>query len=173
MAMFSPRTSARFNRAAVYDIVNEMKDLIIKLDSRIISFLRRINEPLARISLFVVYFWFGALKVVGSSPANPLVNGLFQKTMPFVSFNQFIIFFGLVEMLIGVLFLIRGMERTVIAIMVIHMITTIMPLLFLSAMTWSGFLTPTLEGQYIIKNIALLSVAVSIAVNLIPLSEKK
>ena len=64
--------------------------------------------PVARFGLFVIFFWFGILKVLGMSPASPLVAELFAKTIPFMSFGTFIILFGLFECLIGVLFAIRG-----------------------------------------------------------------
>ena len=53
---------------------------------------------MARLSLFVIYFWFGFLKVIGQSPASPMVQGLFAKTMahmmPFMSFGFFIVLFA-------------------------------------------------------------------------------
>ncbi len=34
------------------------------IDRRLIHFFQRISMPMARFGLFVVFFWFGALKVV-------------------------------------------------------------------------------------------------------------
>jgi len=129
------------------------------LDIRIIHFFRRVSVPVARLGLFVIFFWFGALKVIGLSPASGLVQQLFEQTVTLISFNQFMVLFGLFECLIGVLFLIRGMERIVIPLLFIHMVTTFMPLFVLPEITWSQPFVPTLEGQYIIKNLALISCA--------------
>ena len=129
--------------------------------------------PMARFAIFVVYFWFGLLKVLALSPANPLVADLLDKTLPFISFNEFIILFGLFEMLIGLMFLAPGLERAAIALLMLHMVTTIMPLVLLPAITWSGFLVPTLEGQYIIKNLALIAIALGIGAQLTPFRRKK
>ncbi len=142
---------------------------IRSLDIKIIHFFRRVSVPLARFGLFVIFFWFGALKVVGLSPASALVQQLFEQTINFVSFQNFIILFGLFECLIGVLFLIRGMERVVIPLLFIHMITTFMPLFVLREVTWSQFLVPTLEGQYIIKNLVIIAAAMGIAAHLHPM----
>lgn len=142
-----------------------------EVDSSIIKFFRKISMPLARIGLFIVFFWFGLLKEFKVSPADQLVQNLFQKTVPFVSFSYFLVLFGLFEMLIGVLFLIKGMERVVIPLLFIHMITTFMPLFLLPQETWSGFMIPTLEGQYIIKNLVVIAAAVAIAAQLDPLPE--
>ena len=143
---------------------------IKKIDVALINFFRKISVPLARFGIFVIFFWFGLLKVVGQSPATPLVQKLFESTISFMSFNTFIIAFGWLEVLIGILFLIKGAERIVIPILFLHMITTFMPLFLLPQETWSGFLVPTLEGQYIIKNLALIAAAVGIAANLDPIS---
>ncbi len=144
-----------------------------KADSRIIHFFRKISIPVARFGLFLVFFWFGALKVVGFSPAGPMVQTLFEQTIPIMAFSTFIVCFGLFEMLIGVLFLIKGTERVVIPLLFIHMITTIMPLFVMQSETWSQFLVPTLEGQYIIKNILIIAAAICIAAQLHPLGQKR
>lgn len=146
---------------------------IQNLDIKIINFFNRVSVPMARIGLFVIFFWFGALKVFGLSPASGLVQSLFEQTISFMSFNQFIIFFGVFECLIGILFIIPGLERVVIPLLFLHMITTFMPLFFLPEVTWSGFFIPTLEGQYIIKNLVIISAAIGIASRLHPLSQSK
>lgn len=128
--------------------------------------------PVARFGLFVIFFWFGLLKVVGLSPASAVVERLFNQTIPFMSFGTFLILFGLFECLIGILFLIRGAERVVIPLLFIHMITTFGPLFLLPQETWSGFLVPTLEGQYIIKNLVIIAVAIGIASHLHPLKKR-
>jgi uncharacterized membrane protein YkgB len=145
---------------------------IHKTDAELIHFFRRVSVPLARFGLFIIFFWFGLLKVIGLSPASALVQQLFEHTVPFMSFSTFIVLFGLYEMLIGILFLIRGVERTVIPLLLIHMVTTVMPLFLLTGETWSGFLVPTMEGQYIIKNIALVAAAFGIAAHLHPLQRR-
>lgn len=128
--------------------------------------------PMARFGLFVIFFWFGALKVIGLSPASGLVQALFEQTIPWMSFSTFIVLFGVFECLIGTLFLIRGLERIVIPLLFIHMVTTFMPLFCLPQVTWSGFLVPTLEGQYIIKNLVVIAAAIGIAANLEPIPKK-
>ena len=142
------------------------------IDSTLITFFRTISIPLARFGLFVIFFWFGLLKVMGVSPASPLVENLFERTILVMDFSVFIILFGAFEMLIGVLFVIKGAERIVVPLLFLHMITTFLPLVFLPQVTWSGFLVPTLEGQYIIKNLALLAAAATIAAGLSPLEKR-
>lgn len=142
------------------------------LDLELIHAFRKASIPVARFGLFTVFFWFGILKVIGLSPASPLVENLFSHTISFMPFGTFIVIFGLYECLIGILFLIRGAERVVIPLLFLHMITTIMPLFVIPAATWSGFLVPTIEGQYIIKNILIIAAGIGIASHLHPLKHR-
>jgi uncharacterized membrane protein YkgB len=123
----------------------------------------RIFPTFARLALFIVFFWFGFLKLIGESPASPLVNELLQKTLPFISFEQFIVFFGFFEMVIGLCFLIPKFNRIAFLLFIFHMGMTMLPLLLLPKEIWSGFFIPTLEGQYIIKNIVLVALATGLA----------
>lgn len=133
-----------------------------------IHFCKSIALPFSRFAIFLVYFWFGILKVLGESPANPLVAELLERTLPGITFESFIFAFGILEVLIAIMILIPHLERLAIFVLVLHMITTIMPLFLLPQIAWSGFLVPTLEGQYIIKNILIIALAVVILSNLHP-----
>jgi uncharacterized membrane protein YkgB len=143
------------------------------IDLELIHAFRKLSVPVARFGLFVVFFWFGILKVIGLSPASPLVENLFIHTISFMPFGTFIVLFGIFECLIGILFLIRGTERVVIPLLSIHMITTVMPLFVIPAATWTEFMVPTIEGQYIIKNILIIAAAIGIAAHLHPLGDRK
>jgi len=139
---------------------------IRNIDLHLIHFFRRHAEPMSRWAIFIVYVWFGLLKVFGLSPAGPLVTSLIQNTLPFITPGTFIVLFGLFEILIGVLFVVKGLERLVMPLLLIHLITTLLPLFILPAITWSGILVPTMEGQYIIKNVLIIATAMGIASHL-------
>ena len=144
---------------------------IHEIDLELIYFFKRVSVPVARLGLFVIFFWFGLLKVVGLSPASGLVQSLFEQTIGFMSFDTFLVLFGLFECLIGILFLIRGMERIVLPLLFLQMLATFLPLFTLPEQTWNGFLVPTLEGQYIIKNLVIIAAAFGIAAHLHPLRQ--
>ena len=137
---------------------------------------RQFSVLLARISLFTIYFWFGLLKVIGQSPASEMIHRLFDQTltlmMPSVSFGTFIIFFGFFEMLIGILFILPGLEKSALILLFIHILTTAMPIFVLPKEIWANFFVPTLEGQYIIKNIALVTCVLTIWESVSPTKEK-
>lgn len=142
------------------------------LDSRIINLCQRASVPMARLSLFVIFFWFGLLKIVGLSPASGVVERLFNETLAWaLPFNTFLVFFGALECLIGILFLLPRAERVVIPLMLLHMVTTAGPLVLLPGEVWTRWFVPTMEGQYIIKNIALIALAIHIASHLEPLEK--
>ncbi len=116
----------------------------------------------AHIAIFIIFVWFGGLKVFGYSPASPLVGALLNVTMPFFTEDSFIFWFGLFEVLIGALFLIPKAEKIAISLLILHMATTIMPLLVLPHLTWTAPFVPTLEGQYIIKNIIIIALVATV-----------
>jgi len=124
--------------------------------------IKQISILVSRIALFVIYFWFGLLKVIGQSPASPLVRELFDKTMSAVMpFSSFIVLFGLFEMAIGILFFVPKFEKIATIAFGVHVFTTVLPLFMISSL-WTNFAVPTLEGQYIIKNLALVACALTI-----------
>jgi hypothetical protein len=129
--------------------------------------IQKISTPFARFAIFAIYFWFGLLKLIGESPASPMVKTLFGETMgkmfQSLPFAQFMILFALFEMLIGVSFLIPKLDKLSFVLLALHLVTTTMPLFLLSGMIWTKPWVPTLEGQYIIKNLAIIGLALSIA----------
>ena len=145
-----------------------------RIDRKLLQFFRGYSEPMARFALFTIFFWFGILKVIGTSPALGLVEELFSSTfLAGFDFPGFFVVFGLYEMLIGVLFLSRRFERVALALLIPHMIMTALPLWILPEIAWQAPLTPTLEGQYIIKNLALVTLAFFTTIHLRPLSSRK
>lgn len=147
-----------------------MKKIILNIDKKIIFFLKKNEIIIARLSIFIVYFYFGLLKLLGFSPATSLVKALFEKTLSqFIQFSTFYNLFSIFEMLIGIMFLIKGLERVAIFLLMIHLIMTILPLFLLPDLVWQNPLIPTLEGQYIIKNILLFALAVVIGSKLVQL----
>ena len=149
--------------------MRSVKKQIQHLDIHIISFLKKVEIPAVRIAIFTVYFWFGMLKLIGASPATPLVHSLFEQTIHFMPFSTFYTLFAVFEMVIGILFLIPKMERVAILLLGLHLITTMLPLLVLPNTTWQGFLIPTLEGQYIIKNVLIIAAAIVIGARVVPM----
>lgn len=142
------------------------------IDMSIIEVCRRTFMPLARIALFIVFFWFGILKVFDLSPASSLAIALTEQTVGMQYFDSLFKGLAIIECLIGILFLIPKATRIVIPLLFVHMIVVCAPLVLVPQHVWSGFLVPTLEGQYIIKNVVIVAVAIGIAAQVQPLVAK-
>ncbi len=141
-----------------------------QIDLRVIAFFRRTFIPVARISIFLVFFWFGFIKLLGLSPASPLAKALTANTVGMQYFDILFIVLAAVECVIGILFLFPKMTRVVIPLLLFHMLIVCSPLVLVPSYTWTAFGIPTLEGQYIIKNAVAVAVAIGIAASTKPLS---
>ncbi len=150
-----------------------MKLAITNIDVRMVALFRRSFLPVARLALFVVFFWFGVLKLFELSPAGPLAEALTARTVGLEYFGVLYHSLSLLECLIGVLFLIPKATRIVIPLLFVHMIVVSGPLALVPELTWHGFMAPTLEGQYIIKNMVIVALAIGIAAQTKPLAASK
>jgi len=143
------------------------------IDLRLTAFSRQAFMPVARFSLFLIFFWFGAIKLLGLSPVSPLVEVLTTKTVGMQYFDGLFFSLAIVECIIGILFLFPKATRIVIPLLLLHIIIVSSPLLLVPEYTWRQFGVLTLEGQYIIKNIALIAVAIGIYTSAVPLKANK
>lgn len=144
-----------------------------QIDLRVIAFFKRIYIAVARCSIFVVFFWFGVIKLLGLSPASPLAEALTARTVGMQYFDLLFIVLSLIECIIGILFLFPKMTRIVIPLLLAHMALVCSPLVLVPEYIWQQPFVPTLEGQYIIKNAVVVAVAIGIAASAQPLSIKK
>jgi len=133
-----------------------------QIDERIVELAVRWFEPAARIAIFVIYFWFGFLKLIGVSPATPLAAALTSHTIGMQYFGMSFKALAIYECGLGILFLIPAMTRISFALLIIHMGIVSSPLVIVANVAWVHPLVPTLEGQYIIKDLAIIALAVGI-----------
>ena len=119
------------------------------------------NDFLIRLPLFIIFFWFGLLKVIELSPARQLIiDTVFW--MPFLSAEAWVIVIGYWEMLIAIFFLTKRTTFLAMILLFLQMSGTFMPLILLPDISFqsSNPLLPTLEGQYIIKNLIIITSAI-------------
>ena len=113
-----------------------------------------------RVALAIVYIWFGALKVFGMSPAGELV----EKTVYWFKPELFIPILGICEIIIGIGLLFKRFVPITIVLLLLHMAATFFPVFILQTDCFDIFpYCPSLVGQYIIKNLVLISGALVIA----------
>lgn len=132
-----------------------------EIDRLISTFMRRWGYLSLRVSLGIIFIWFGVLKPIGLSPAEPLVIAT-VRWLPIFDGALWVIIIGWWEVAIGVTFLFQRTVRIAIALLALQMVGTLMPLIFLPEVTFQAGrfpYGPTMEGQYIIKNLLIISAA--------------
>jgi uncharacterized membrane protein YkgB len=134
---------------------------IESLDDSIASFMKKYGVRALQLSLAVIFIWFGILKIFGLSPAADLVMAT-VKWMPFFTPQTWLKIIGWWEVIIGLSFLFHKTKRIAIALLAMQMFGTFLPLIILPAITFQAGrypFAPTIEGQYIIKNLLIISAA--------------
>lgn len=125
-----------------------------RIDRQITVWMARYGMTIMRVGLGIVFFWFGALKLVpGLSPAEELV----RNTTYFVNPDWFIPVLALWEMAIGLGLMFGIFMRLTLLLLFLQMPGTALPLVVLPEAVWTQFpYGLTMEGQYIIKNLVLI-----------------
>jgi uncharacterized membrane protein YphA (DoxX/SURF4 family) len=136
-----------------------------KIDKAITGWMTDNGIRLLRISLGVIFLWFGFLKFFpGSSPAEQLAtNTISILTFGIIKPAVSIYMLATMETLIGLGLIFRIFLRTTLLILFFQMLGTVTPLFLFPSETFTLVpISPTLEGQYIIKNIVLVSAGIVI-----------
>jgi uncharacterized membrane protein YphA (DoxX/SURF4 family) len=136
--------------------------VINELDRKCILFARKAYPLVTRSALFVVFFWFGLIKLLGVSPATGMAMALTARTVGLAHFGVVFNSLAVFECAIGVLFLIPRAVRIVIALLCIHMAVVCSPLVLVPGYTWQEVMVPTMDGQYIIKNLLIIAAAIGL-----------
>lgn len=134
-----------------------------KTDQSIAETMGSLSIPALRISFGIIFFWFGILKPLGLSSAASLLTATVA-WLPFGTPEQWLLIIGWWEVAIGLCFLFRYTTKIAIALLFLQMFGTFMPLVVMPEVTFQegNYLLPTLEGQYIIKNLMIISGALAI-----------
>ena len=103
------------------------------------------------------------LKIINLSPAQNLVIDTVY-WMPFFDAESWTIIIGYWEVLIAILFMFKRTTFFAMVLLLLQMTGTFLPLIILPEVTFqnSNPFLPTLEGQYIIKNIIIITAALII-----------
>jgi uncharacterized membrane protein YphA (DoxX/SURF4 family) len=138
---------------------------IVKIDHSLRKWMADKGILFLRLSVGIVFLWFGVLKFFpGVSPADDLAS----RTILVLSFGLIgpeISMPGLAlwETLIGVGLITGLFLRETLLLLFIQMMGTIMPLFIFPMETFARYpYVPTLEGQYIIKNLVIISAGIVI-----------
>jgi uncharacterized membrane protein YphA (DoxX/SURF4 family) len=140
-----------------------------RLDERLRPLLSRVGVPLLRISLGVVFLWFGLLKIFDVSP----VSGLVANTIYWFDPDIVVPALGAFEVFVGACLVAGRLMRIALPFLVLQMAGTFMVLVLLPDVAFRGGnpLLLTVEGEFVVKNLVLLSSALVIGSRLAPLGE--
>jgi len=142
-----------------------MQRLYASLDIRLTRWMAYYGITLLRISLGIVFFWFGILKFFpGVSPAENLaVRTIHILTFGLIPDHISIILLAAWETLIGLGMLTGVFMRATLLLLWLQMMGAMTPLFLLPQDAFTRIpYAPTLEGQYIIKNLVLISAGIVI-----------
>ncbi len=137
-----------------------MLQLIIKIEQVVARFMKRWSTLAIRISFGIIFIWFGILKPFGVSSAESLLKATVV-WLPLGTPEFWLVVIGWWEVAIGVTFLFSRTTKIAIALLFLHMFGAFMPLVLLPEIAFQNgnIFTPSLEGQYIIKNVMIISAA--------------
>ena len=136
-----------------------------KLDATITAWMNRNGLFLLRVSMGIVFAWFGVLKFF---PGVSAAQDLAIRTIELLTFGlvpQVLIINGLAlwEVLIGVGLITGKFMKATLLLLFLQMIGTFTPIFLFPSEVFNHIpYAPTLEGQYIIKNIVIISAAMVI-----------
>lgn len=125
--------------------------------ARLVDTSHRYGPVALRMSLALVFVWFGALKLTGNTP----VEGLIGATLPFLSTDITLPALGFAEVVLGLAVGVGKAPRVVLVVLAGHLTGT-----FLSFITAPEFmfddgnpLLLTADGEFVLKNLVLISAA--------------
>lgn len=140
-----------------------------QFDQWVIAASRRWFVPTARVAIGLIYVWFGVLKLFDISSASPLATALTAQTIGLEYFATAFRGLAVFEVVLGLIFLFPSATRLVIPLLGLHMLIVCSPLVLVPDLAWTAPFVPSLEGQYIIKNVLIFALAIGIVAHTKPL----
>jgi uncharacterized membrane protein YphA (DoxX/SURF4 family) len=139
---------------------------VARLEARAGILLSRVGPTALRLAMGAVFLGFGLLKFVpGVSPAEWLAVETFGiLTLGVVPEDAARVAVAALETTLGVLLLTGWLPRLAIGLLAITLVGILSPIVLLPAQLFAGpFGAPTLEGQYVLKDVVLAAAAVVLA----------
>lgn len=145
------------------DVVDRRATVARRATRSLTRWLRRHSVDALRISVGLVFLTFGALKFVpGASPAEALaVRTIDTLSFGIVSGDLARLTTAVAETFIGATLVSGLLLRAGLAVLALSLVGIVSPLVLFSAQLFPG--TPTLEGQYVLKDIVLIASGLVIA----------
>lgn len=142
-----------------------VKEISEKIDDRLFILADKYGMKLLESSIGVIYLWFGILKFFPNySPAEALAADTLDLLTLHLFDKQILVWtLALAELLIGLALILKIKSKYVIWGLLVHMGGTFSPILFFPEQVFThpplGF---SIVGQYIMKNLVIISAALVI-----------
>ncbi len=142
-----------------------------RIDQRVTAFLARWSQPALRVSVALVFIWFGALKIFDVTPVTELV----ANTVYWFDPDWVVPALGVVEVAVGLGLLFGVALRSVLALFFLQMLGTFLVFVVQPDVAFvdGNPLLLTTEGEFVVKNLVLLSAGLVIGTAVRPARQSR
>jgi uncharacterized membrane protein YkgB len=154
------RTGARLH-ANIGDLIVPSPDIVAaEWHDYLLGLLHQWSIPALRLTLGLIFLWFGALKLFGASP----VMNILEHTYWFLPVRSFAVAIGVWEVLVGACLMSKRALRCALALLCLHLAGTFLALAFAPVLFFQdgNLLRLTVEGEFVVKNMVLMAAALVI-----------
>jgi putative oxidoreductase len=153
--------------ASLSDRIARTADRVGGFDELVRSFLGRVGIAALRLSVGIVFVWFGLLKVFDVSPVADLV----ARTVYWFDPDVVVPALGVFEMAVGALLIANRWLRLALALFAAQMLGTFLVFLILPDIAFRNGnpLLLTVEGEFVVKNLVLLAAGMVVGTRVRPL----
>jgi uncharacterized membrane protein YkgB len=154
------RTRARLH-ADPGDLIAASPDFALReWHDRLLGLLRSRSIPALRLTLGLIFLWFGALKLFGASP----VMNILEQTYGFLPVKSLAAALGAWEVLIGVCLVFKWALRSALGLLCLHLAGTFVALSLAPSLFFQdgNLLRLTVEGEFVVKNVVLIASALAV-----------
>lgn len=141
-------------------LANSFAALLNRLDEKVVRFMSSYAILIIRISLGIVFVWFGLLKVIGTSP----VYDLASHVVYWLPTELFVPLLGIWEIAIGIGLLLGKALRVVLSLLFLQLAGTFLVLVMRPETAFQGGnpLLLTMEGEFVVKNLVLIAAGLAV-----------
>lgn len=127
-----------------------------KIENFIINWAQKYALIFLKLSFSLIFGWYGLLKIFGKSPVEELVAA----STTLIGAHDFVVVLGYWELLIGIGLLFKKLHKLALILLFMQFPGTFLPLILDPADCFVSIpFVLTLTGQYIFKNLILISSA--------------
>jgi uncharacterized membrane protein YkgB len=142
------------------NVANSLIATLDRIDRKVVGFMSSYAILIIRLSLGIVFVWFGLLKVMGVSPVFDLASNIVY----WLPSELFVPLLGIWEMAIGGGLVSGKALRVILLLLFLQLAGTFLVLIILPEAAFQGgnplFLTT--EGEFVIKNLVLIAAGLAV-----------